>query len=244
MSESQRERLLVSVNWGISLSQRTRTFIQSQDAIAHLVDFWLNKYYRNMFPASLKNLFKDLTDKQILALATNNQGPLFSNAEWIRVKARTDYILMPDLEIVGQYVQNNGIMLNLVDWNKLKINQVGQLDKLLQTKEVKDLVDLLSVNENVRSVDEKKAVIINNWLGLSNRLSFPENLKTAFAMFNDHQLELLKSDQKTRNADTLWLAISWHAEVAITYHKILYGIRSFGAKPGSKHFCRSRPQQL
>jgi len=43
---------------------------QSQDAVAHLVDVWLNKYFRAMYPENLKNIFKGLSDKQIAALAT------------------------------------------------------------------------------------------------------------------------------------------------------------------------------
>ena len=233
ISDFEKQRLTIAINWGIQLAEHNEKIVTSQDALVDLVDFWKNKYFRDLFPVELADVFKNLSDTQITTLATENRTPLFNDVQWPQVKVRQDYLMMPDLEVLGQYVQNNGALLDAAKWSALKSNQGQKLQSLLKDKKVVNLINLLVNVEPVNGDDDKKAVITNNWLGMSNRLSFPENLRKAFSMFNDRDLELLKADQRKFN-DTVWLAMTGHAKLAIARYEIIAGLESFGAKPGER----------
>lgn len=217
LTDAEKKMSIIQLSEAFDYSKQNDESKDSTGSFALIVDMWLNKAQRQKSPKILIETFKKLTDKQLLALASNNMATLHVNA-WEKLKSRKDYEKMTDKELISIATENTNLLKN-EDWLQLQNN----FNKSFLNHA--DLADIyLARSVGLESSDQDKFIsIVAFWLNLKVRYSFPEILVKKFNEFSDKELEDLK--------DTSWWNFSLVRRGVIDYIENFPG--SDGKKPSN-----------
>ncbi len=211
---------------GLIISKQTKDVSKARHALALIIDLWLGKPIRDEYPLTIKNVFRILSQNDLLALVTDNKPAIPSNSDWEKMRTKTNFDQMTDVQLVAIKSQNRGGLVTARRFDELRILKKQIISGAISRNEtIRFLKSTGTLWGTGITPDVDLAHLVAGWLALSVRLALPSALIKVFDQYSDEEL------LKIRDSDSVELALTSGAKDAAVRAGIIFELINYGDKP-------------